>query len=59
LAKQPSSNLTIKPSKKIIMNRKNFIKKSLIAGLAGTVLPASAKAKEVSIIYPIKKEYQL
>jgi len=26
------------------MNRKNFIKKSLIAGLAGTVLPASAKA---------------
>ena len=30
------------------MNRKNFIKKSLIAGLAGTVLPASAKAKEVS-----------
>lgn len=30
------------------MDRKNFIKKSLIAGLAGTILPASAKAKESS-----------
>lgn len=28
------------------MNRKNFIKKSLIAGLAGTILPAGAKAKD-------------
>ena len=30
------------------MNRKNFIKKSIIAGLAGTVIPASIKANEGS-----------
>ena len=30
------------------MNRKNFIKKSIIAGLAGTMLPASASAKEAN-----------
>lgn len=28
------------------MDRKNFIKKSLIAGLAGTILPAASKAKD-------------
>ncbi len=30
------------------MDRKNFIKKSLLAGLAGTVLPASTKATEAT-----------
>ena len=30
------------------MNRKKFIKKSLLAGLAGTLLPSSAKAKNTS-----------
>ena len=30
------------------MDRKNFIKKSIMAGLAGTILPAAAKANKVS-----------
>ncbi len=31
------------------MDRKNFIKKSLIAGLAGSLLPVTAKAKSASV----------
>ena len=30
------------------MDRKNFIKKSLIAGLAGSILPAAVKANNTS-----------